>query len=164
MHVHHISISLEYFNIGGKMHITPYIKCKMHFPGGSVVKNPPAVWETWVGSLRWEDPLEKGMATLTPVFLPGKSQGRRSLADYSPWGCKESDTTERLSTISVFKHVNVWRFHSGFQKKKKCLFNRNRSLYSQIQHERLEHNLCLYWVGQNAHSGFPTWFYIKTQM
>ena len=31
-----------------------------------------------------------------PVFLPGKFHGRRSLAGYSPWGCKESDTTERL--------------------------------------------------------------------
>ena len=30
----------------------------------------------------------------TPVFLPGKSHGQRSLAGYSPWGCKESDTTE----------------------------------------------------------------------
>ena len=28
-----------------------------------MVKNPPAVWETWVRSLGWEDPLEKGMAT-----------------------------------------------------------------------------------------------------
>ena len=33
---------------------------------------------------------------LTPVFLPGKSHGRRSLTGYSPWGCKESDTTEPL--------------------------------------------------------------------
>ena len=32
----------------------------------------------------------------TPVLLPGKSHGRRSLAGYSPWGRKESDTTERL--------------------------------------------------------------------
>ena len=32
----------------------------------------------------------------TPVFLPGKSHGRRSLVGYSPWGGKESDTTERL--------------------------------------------------------------------
>ena len=29
-----------------------------------------------------------------PVFLPGKSHGQRSLAGYSPWGCKESDMTE----------------------------------------------------------------------
>ena len=32
----------------------------------------------------------------TPVFLPGESHGQRSLVDYSPWGCKESDMTERL--------------------------------------------------------------------
>ena len=29
-----------------------------------------------------------------PVFLPGESHGQRSLAGYSPWGCKESDMTE----------------------------------------------------------------------
>ena len=34
----------------------------------------------------------------TPVFLPGKSRGQRSLAGYSPWGLKESDLTEQLST------------------------------------------------------------------
>ena len=33
----------------------------------------------------------------TPVFLPGKSYGQRSLAGYSTWDCKESDTTEQLS-------------------------------------------------------------------
>ena len=32
----------------------------------------------------------------TPVLLPGKSHGRRSLVGYSPWGCEEWDTTERL--------------------------------------------------------------------
>ena len=39
--------------------------------------------------------LEKEMAT-HPVFLPGESHGGRSLVGYSPWGCKESDMTERL--------------------------------------------------------------------
>ena len=43
--------------------------------------------ETWVPFLGREDPLEKEMAT-TPVSLPGKSHGRRSLVGYSPWGCK----------------------------------------------------------------------------
>ena len=33
------------------------------FPGGSAVKNLPAMQKTWVQSLSWEDPLEKGMAT-----------------------------------------------------------------------------------------------------
>ena len=42
-----------------------------------LVKNPPAVRETWVPSLGWEGPLEKG----TPVFWPGKLHGL-----YSPWG------------------------------------------------------------------------------
>ena len=32
----------------------------------------------------------------TPVLLPGKSHGWRSLVGYSPWGCEELDTTERL--------------------------------------------------------------------
>ena len=33
----------------------------------------------------------------TPVFLPRESQGQRNLASYSPWGCKEKDTTEQLT-------------------------------------------------------------------
>ena len=47
------------------------------------VKNLPAMQDTWVQFLGLEDPLEKEMAT-TPVFLPGKSHGQRSLAGYSP--------------------------------------------------------------------------------
>ena len=40
----------------------------------------------------------------TPVFLPGEICGQRSLAGYSPWGCKESDTTKQLTHVlaSVF--------------------------------------------------------------
>ena len=41
----------------------------------------------------------------TPLFLPGKSHGQRSLADYSPWDHKESDTTEGL-TLSHFKLIS----------------------------------------------------------
>ena len=51
-------------------------------------------------SLGGEDPLEKGMAP-TPVFLPGEFQGQRSLVGYSPWGCRELDTTEG-PTLSPF--------------------------------------------------------------
>ena len=46
------------------------------------VKNLPAMWEIWVRSLGWEDPLEKGLAT--PVFLPEKFRGQRSLVGCSP--------------------------------------------------------------------------------
>ena len=42
----------------------------------------------------------------TPVLLPGKSHGRRSLVGCSPWGPKESDTTERLHFHFTFMH---WR-------------------------------------------------------
>ena len=59
------------------------------------LKGLPPMRENWVRSLGREDPLKKAMAT-TPVFLPGKSHGRRCLLGYSPWGCKELNTTERL--------------------------------------------------------------------
>ena len=48
-----------------------------------LVKNLPAMQESWVQSLGQEDPLEKGMAT-APVSLPGKSYGQRNLVGYSP--------------------------------------------------------------------------------
>ena len=47
-----------------------------------------AMQATWIQSLGWEDPLEKGRQP-TPVFLPGESYGGRNLAGYSPWGHKE---------------------------------------------------------------------------
>ena len=50
-----------------------------------LVKNLPAMWETWIRPLGWEDPLEKRKATHSSI-----------LAWRIPWGCKESDTTERL--------------------------------------------------------------------
>ena len=58
-----------------------------------MVKNLPAIQEAQVQSLGQEDTLEEKMAT-TPVFLPGKSCGQRTLVGNSPWGQKESDTTE----------------------------------------------------------------------
>ena len=49
-----------------------------------------------IQSLDWKDPLEEEMVTYSSI-LPGKSHGQRSLTDYSPWGHKESDITERLN-------------------------------------------------------------------
>ena len=62
-----------------------------------MVMNLPAMWETWVRSLGWEDLLEEGMATHSSVLVENPN-GQRSLRGYSPWGHKESDTTEWLST------------------------------------------------------------------
>ena len=63
------------------------------FPGGSAVKNLPAMQETWVRSLGCEDPLEKGMATHSSILawrIPWTEEpgGLQSMAS------QQSDTTE----------------------------------------------------------------------
>ena len=60
-----------------------------------LVKNLPAMQETWIQSLGQEDPQEKGMATHSSI-LATESHGQRGLVGYSPWGGKESETTEQL--------------------------------------------------------------------
>ena len=64
------------------------------------VKSPPAMWETWVPSLGWEDPLEEGMATHSSIPAWRVPMDRGALVGYSPWGCKESDMTEPLSSYT----------------------------------------------------------------
>ena len=71
--------------------------------------------EMQVRSLSREDPLEKGMAT--PIFLHGRFHGQRSLTVYSPWGRKELDMTQRLSTTAqvmgiILRHLELLK---GFQ-------------------------------------------------
>ena len=58
-----------------------------------MVKSLPTMWETRVQSLDQENSWRRKWQP-TPVLLPGKSHGWRNLVGYSPWGCKESDTTE----------------------------------------------------------------------
>ena len=65
-----------------------------------LVKNLPAMLETWVRFLGWEDPLEKEMATHSST-LAWRIPWGRSLVGYTPWGCKELDTTERLHSHSL---------------------------------------------------------------
>ena len=68
------------------------------FPGGSVIKSPPAMQElqeTWVQSLGWQDPLEEGMATHSSLLawrIPWAEEP--VLQFYSPWCHKELDMTE----------------------------------------------------------------------
>ena len=53
------------------------------------------VWfNPWVRNILWKREWQP-----TPVFLPGKSHGKRSLVGYSPWGCKESDTLTFNSSL-----------------------------------------------------------------
>ena len=48
-------------------------------------------FDPWIGKIPWRRKWQP-----SPVLLPGKSHGQRSLVGYSPWGHKESDTTEQL--------------------------------------------------------------------
>ena len=76
-----------------------------------MVKRLPTMWETWVRSLGWEDPLEKEMAPHSSI-LAWKILGQRSLVGYSPWGCKEWDTTERLHFHSLsWEESSYLSFH-----------------------------------------------------
>ena len=80
------------------------------FRGGAGVKNLQEMQETRVQYLSWEDPWRRKWQ-LTPTFFPGKSHGQRSLAGYSPWDHKESDTTELLTAaINVGLQVSVWTY------------------------------------------------------
>ena len=65
-----------------------------------MVKNLPAVWETWVRSLGWEDPLERGMATHSSI-LAWRLPWTEEPGGLQSWGGKELDATERL-TFSLF--------------------------------------------------------------
>ena len=84
------SIQLQTVNLG---EITPF----WGFPGGTNGKEPACQYRRpkrpgfhhWIGKIPWKTARQP-----SPVFLPGESHGQRSLAGFSPWGCKESDTTE----------------------------------------------------------------------
>ena len=77
------------------------------------IKNSPAMQETQETGLdSWVGRIPCGRAwQLTPVLLPGKSHGQRSLEDYTPMGCKESDTTKcahaHTHTSSLYTQFNV---------------------------------------------------------
>ena len=58
---------------------------------------PLPMQEMWAPSLGWEDPPEKGIATLSSI-LAGRIPWTEELAGYSPWGCKESDMAEHTHT------------------------------------------------------------------
>ena len=64
-----------------------------------MVKNLPAVWETWVWSLGWEYPLEKDMAT-APVFLSGESPWTEEPGGLQSMGC------QRVRHDWVTKHTD----------------------------------------------------------
>ena len=79
---------------------------KESFPGGTTGKESTCQCSKlkrrrlnpWVKKIPWRRKWQP-----TPVFLPGKFHGQRSLAGCSPWGCKVSDTTEHTRTRLTFR-------------------------------------------------------------
>ena len=80
----------------------------------------------------------------TPVLLPGVSHGQRSLAGYSTWGLKESDTTECLSTAQHLKpcpaHTHTFPFSLSY-----CCFC--QPLHVAVSLSRLQSHLCVHSKG-----------------
>ena len=72
---------------------------------GSALKNLPAMQEMQEVGFNprvWQMPWRRAWQP-TPVFMPGKSYGQRSLAGYSPWGHKESDMAELTAHTNMLK-------------------------------------------------------------
>ena len=82
----------------------------MSFPGGAVVKNPPANagdvrrgYDPWVGKIPWSRKLQP-----TPISLTGKLHGQGSLVGYSPWGYIELVTTEHTHAhVHTRAHTHI---------------------------------------------------------
>ena len=78
-------------------------------PSGSAVKNPPAMqFRRGIRSLNREDPPGGGAWQPTPIVLLGESHGQRSLKGYSPWGHKESDSTEVTEHATLLQCLTLY--------------------------------------------------------
>ena len=81
---------------GRPVHLCQHLLCARGLPGWLSGKEPTCQcrrlkrrrFHPWVGKIPWRRTWQP-----TPVFLPRKSSGQRSLVGYSPWGGKESDAT-----------------------------------------------------------------------
>ena len=94
----------QFFNVQPSLWFNSHI----HFSGGSDGKSVCLQcrrlgFTPWVGKIPWQ---RKGQPT--PILLSGKFHGWRNLVGYSPWGRKESDTTERLHFHFSLSHIHTW--------------------------------------------------------
>ena len=87
-----------------------YIHIHWGFPGSNHGKEPACQCkrrkrhgsDSWIAKIPWRRAWQP-----TSVFLPGIFHKQRSLADYSPWGRKESDTTERLHFTFTSPYIGL---------------------------------------------------------
>ena len=66
-------------------------------------------FDPWVRKIPWKRAWQP-----TPVFLPKKFHGQRSLEGYSPWICKESDMTEQLCTRIYILHTSLHIYSTSY--------------------------------------------------
>ena len=78
-----------------------------------------------VGKIFWREEWK-----LTPVFLPGESHGQWSLAGYSPWCRKESNTIEQLTLLWALPWWWMWKFFFLFKVTQSCLTLRSHGVYT----------------------------------
>ena len=97
-----------------------------------MVKNLPALWETWVQSLGWEDPLEEGMATHSSILAWRIPMDRGAWWVVAHGDHKELDMTERLST----QHISLPFFCPVSLSFVSCMYN---FIFLFLQSE----NICL---------------------
>ena len=113
--------------------------------------------ETWVWFWVWVDPLENEMLP-TPVFLPGKSHGQRSLAGYDSWGHKESDMTTVTDTcterssfmwilVMIFLDLTPQAMTTTTVEMNMQDYIKLNLLHSKGNHQQNENTI--YWMGEN---------------
>ena len=147
------------------MHISLYTHTHTHTYGASLVaqlvKNPPAMQETLVRFLGWEDPLEKGQVTHSSALawrIPMDREAQQStvprVVGYSPWAHKDSDTNERLSTAHKICTHNTYT-HTHAQWNTACI-KKNEILsftatwmdlitLSKVKEKQISHNITYMW-------------------
>ena len=111
--------------------------------------------EIWVQSLGRKDPWRrKGQPT--PVFLPGEFQGQKSLADFSPWGLKESDMTEWVTLSLRFNKTKnsiseSWKVDRDFKK----FYLVYQIIGLRIQFQYLDYIIPKIWIVRRTPRGLP---------
>ena len=83
-----------------------------------MVKNPPAMWETWVQSMGWEDPLEEGMVTHSNI------RAWRIPMNRGAWQAAVHGVAKSRTACSVFSKspINVLSYFHNLKKKKSFNF------------------------------------------
>ena len=112
------------------------------------VKNLPMVWETWVLSLDWEDSSGGGQGNPLQISCLENPHGQRGLEGYSPWGHKESDTTEQIRQHCTAQEteqvMNIGSPVTDEASRSSSLYSgKPISVYSNVASEMTSVDICL---------------------